>query len=56
MDAAILPVPVCDEDVEVMEGFTYLDSDIHVSACCESEVYRHLGRVSRVIDSLDHGV
>ena len=44
MDAAILYVPVCGEDVEVMERFTYLGSDIHVSAGCESEVNRRLGR------------
>ena len=31
-DAAILSVPVCGEDVEVMERFTFLGSDIHVSA------------------------
>ena len=32
--AAILPVPACGEDVEVTERFTYLGSDIHVSAGC----------------------
>ena len=36
LDAAILSVPVCGEDVEVTERFTYLGSDIHVSAGCES--------------------
>ena len=46
LDAAILSVPVCGEDVEVTERFTYRDSDIHVSAGCEPEVN----------DSLDHGV
>ena len=30
LDAAILSVPVCAEDVEVTERFTYLGSDIHV--------------------------
>ena len=44
LDAAILSVPVCDEDVEVAERFTYLGSDIYVSAGCEPEVNRHLGR------------
>ena len=29
-DAAVSSVPVCGEDVEVMERFTYLGSDIHV--------------------------
>ena len=38
LDVAILPVPVCGEDVEVTERFTYLGSDIHVSAGCEPEV------------------
>ena len=33
--AAVLSVPVCGEDVEVTERFTYVGSDIHVFACCE---------------------
>ena len=46
LDAAVLSVSVsvCGEDVEVVERFTYLGSDIHVSAGCESEVNRRLGR------------
>ena len=32
LEAAILSVPVCGEDVEVTERFTSLGSDIHVSA------------------------
>ena len=39
-----------------MERFTFLGSDIHVSAGCESEVNRRLGRAWGVMDSLDHGV
>ncbi len=53
LDAPILSVPVCGEDVEVTERFTYLDSDIHVSAGGEQEINRRLGRA---MDSLDHGV
>ena len=34
----ILSEPVCDEDVEVMERFTYLGGDIHVSDGCEPGV------------------
>ena len=56
LDAAVLSVPVCREDVEVMERFTYLGSDIHVFAGCESEVNRSLGQAWAVMDSLDHGV
>ena len=56
LDAAILSVPVCGEDVEVIERFTYLGSDIHVSAGCEAEVNRCLGRAWGVMDSLDNGV
>ena len=56
MDAAILSVSVCSKDVEVTERFNYLGSDIHVSAGCESEVNRCLGRAWGVMDSLDHGV
>ena len=56
LDAALLSVPVCGEDVEVVERFTYLGSDIHVFAGCESEVNRRLGRAWGVMDSLDHGV
>ena len=56
LDAAILSVPVCGEDVEVTERFTYLGSDINVSAGCESKVNRHLRQTWGVMDSLDHGV
>ena len=35
LDAAIFSVPICGEDVEVMERLTYLGSDIHVPAVCE---------------------
>ena len=45
LDAAILSVSVCGEDVVVTERFTYLGSDIHVSAGCESEDNRRLGWV-----------
>ena len=43
MDATVLSVPVCGEDVDVTERFTYIGSDIHVSTCCEPEGYRRLG-------------
>ena len=56
LDAAVLSVPVCSEDVEVTERFTYLGSYIHVSADCEPEVTRCLGWAWGVMDSLDHGV
>ena len=52
----ILSVAVCGEDIEVMEIFTYLCSDIHVSAGCEPEVNKSLGRAWGVMDSLDHWV
>ena len=44
LDAAVLSVSVCGENVEVMEKFTYLVSEIHVSAGCEPEVNRCLGQ------------
>ena len=56
LDAAILSVPLCGEDVEITERFTSLGSDIHVSAGCEPEVNRRLGQAWGVIYSLDHGV
>ena len=56
LDAALLSVPVCGEDVLVTERITYLGSDIHVSAGCEPEVNRRLGPAWGVMDSLDHGV
>ena len=56
MDAAILCVPVCGEDVEITERLIYLGSDIDVSAGCEPEVNRCLGWAWGVMDSLDHGV
>jgi len=55
-DAAILSVPAYGVDVEIAERFTYLRSDVHVSACCELEVDRHHGQALGVMDSLDHGV
>ena len=56
LDAAILSVSVCGEDVEVTERFTYFGSDIHVSSGSKPEVIRHLGRAWGVMDSLEHGV
>ena len=56
LDAVILSAPVCGEDVEDMERFTYFGSVILVSAGYEPEVNRCLGRVWGVKDSLDHGV
>ena len=56
LDAAILSVPVCGEDVEITERFTYLGSDIHVASGCEPELNRHLCRAWGVMDSLNHGV
>ena len=56
LDVSILSVPVCGEDVEVTERFTYLDSNIHVSAGCKPEVNGHLRQAWGVMDSLDHGV
>ena len=38
LDAAVLSAPVCGEDVEVVERFTCLGSDIHVFAGYEPEV------------------
>ena len=52
----ILSVPVCGEDVEITERFTYLGSDIHVSPACEPVVHIRLGQALGVTDSLDHGV
>ena len=56
LDAATLSVPVCGVDVSVTERFTYLGSDIHISAGCEPEVNRRVGQAWGVMDSLDHGV
>ena len=53
---SVLSVPACGEHVEVVERFTSLGSDIHVSAGCESEVNRRLGWAWGVMDSLDNGV
>ena len=56
LDAAVLSVLVCGEDVEVKERFTYLGSDSQVSTGCEPEVNRCLGRAWGVMNSLDPGV
>ena len=51
-----MSLPICVEDVEVMERLTYLGSDINVSAGCEAEFNICLGHAWGVLDSLDHGV
>ena len=56
LDAAFFSVAACGEDVEVAERFTYLGSDIHISAGCEPEVNGRLCQAWGVMDSLDHGV
>ena len=56
LDAAFLSVPICGEAVEVTERFTYLGSDIHVSAGYEPESNGRLGQACGVMDSLHHGV
>ena len=50
LDAAVLSVPVCGEDVKVPERFTYLGNEIPVSAGCELDVNRCLGRAWGVMD------
>ena len=50
LDAAVLSVPVCGEHIEVVERFTHLGSDIHVSAGRESEVIRCLGQAWGFMD------
>ena len=47
---------LCGEDGEVTEKFSYLGSEINVSACYEPDVNRCLGRAWGVMDSLDHVV
>ena len=56
LEVAILSVSVCGEDADVKERLTYLGSDIHVSAGCEPDFNRCLGRAWGVMDSLDPGV
>ena len=49
-------VPVCGESVELVDRFTYLGSDIHISASCCHEVNKRIGRACGVMDSLDRSV
>ena len=56
MDAALESIPVCGENVEITETFTYLGSVIHTSAGCEPDVKRRLGRAWGVMNSLNDGV
>jgi hypothetical protein len=56
LDAAVQSVPACGENVEVVERFTYLGSDIHVSGSSAAEIGRRIGRACGVMDSLDKGV
>jgi len=50
LDAAILSLPVCGEDLEVKERFTDLGSVIYVFAGCEPEDNSHLGQAWGVMD------
>ena len=53
---AVQSVPVCGENVELVDRFTYLGSDIHSSAGCYHEVNKRIGRACGVMDSLDRSV
>ena len=56
VDAAVQSVSVGDESVELTDRFTYLGSDISVSASCDLEVGKRIGRAWGVMNSLDKGV
>ena len=56
LNNAVQIVSVGGENVELVERFTYLGSDIHVSAGCCPEVNRRIGRACGVMDSLGQGV
>jgi len=49
-------VPVCGESVELVDRFTYLGSDIHISVSYCHEVNKRIGRACGVMDSLDRSV
>jgi len=56
LDEAVSSVRVSEQNVNVTDRFTYLGSDVHVSASCDLEINRRLGRAYGVMDSLDKGV
>ena len=57
LDEAAQTVAISDGiDVDIVERFTYLGSDIHVSFGSEPEVVRRLGRACGAMNSLDKGV
>ena len=57
LDEAVQTVTIDDGiDVDIVDRFTYLGSDIHVSMGSEPEVIRRLGRACGAMNSLDKGV
>uniref|UniRef100_A0A3B3R059 Reverse transcriptase domain-containing protein n=1 Tax=Paramormyrops kingsleyae TaxID=1676925 RepID=A0A3B3R059_9TELE len=56
LGTAISRVSVCGENVSLVERYTYLGSDIHVSGDSSYEVSRQIGRTWGVMRSLERGV
>ena len=56
LEDALQSVPVCGGNVELVDRFTYLGSDVHFSAGCLQEVNRRIGKACGVMDSLDRSV
>ena len=56
LDPAVQSVTVGREVVELTDRFTYLGSEISVTASCDLEVNKRLGRAWGVMDSLNKGV
>ena len=54
--AGIQSVPVCGENVDVVERFTYLGSVVHSDGGSDLDVTRRLGLAYGVMESLNQGV
>ena len=56
LDDEISTVSIAGENVEVVERFAYLGSEVHSSGSCVPDISKRLGRAGAVVDSLDQGV
>ncbi|KAG0716601.1 LINE-1 reverse transcriptase [Chionoecetes opilio] len=56
LDEAVQSVHACDEDIEILESFTYLGSAVHNDGGSRQEVLRRIGIAHGVMDSLSGSI
>ena len=56
LDEAARSVRVCGENVEILDSFTYLGSEVHSGGGSEHEVLRRIGKAHGVMESLNSSI